>query len=216
MKSINETIDEIIRHWDNYAPEFDEAHATENLDEWQKMLKSFLGEEKKNVLDLGTGTGFLAKVAAQLGHTCTGVDMSKKMMDIGRDDAKRNGLNITFIESPVEKLPFEDGFFDALINCRLIWTLVNPQTAFTEWRRVLKTGGQILNFIRIKDGNDTDIKEVYGETIDSALPLKNAGKDKMTAALENAGFTHCEAIQLHGELTFKADMPPWYAIRGIR
>jgi ubiquinone/menaquinone biosynthesis C-methylase UbiE len=213
---MNEAVKKIIHHWDDYAPEFDEAHATENLDLWRETLKSLIGEGTKTVLDLGTGTGFLAKMTAQLGYISVGVDLSRKMMDIGREDAHALGLELTFIEAPVEKLPFGDSSFDALVNCRLIWTLVEPQAAFREWRRVLKKGGQILNFIRIKDGTDTDIKEIYGEDVDGKLPLKNAGKDKMAAALEDAGFIRCEGIKLPAELTFKEDLHPWYVIRGIK
>jgi ubiquinone/menaquinone biosynthesis C-methylase UbiE len=213
---LSDPVERIIKYWNDYAPQFDEAHATENLNNWRKMLKKFIGEGKKSVLDLGTGTGFLAKMAAELGYESSGVDLSQEMMDLGREAVKQKGLAVAFIEAPVEKLPFADNSFDALINCRLIWTLVEPKTAFTEWLRVLKKGGQVLNFIRIKDGKDTEIKEIYGEELDRSLPLKNAGKDAMTAALEGAGFINCEAILLPADLTFAPDMNPWYAIKGIK
>jgi ubiquinone/menaquinone biosynthesis C-methylase UbiE len=213
---MSESIEQIAKYWDDYAPQFDEAHATENLDNWRKMLKNLIGEGKKSVLDLGTGTGFLAKMAAELGYESTGVDLSSKMMDLGREEVTKKGLAVTFIEAAVEKLPFDDNSFDALVNCRLIWTLVEPKTAFTEWLRVLKKGGQVLNFIRLKDGKDTEIKEIYGEELDRSLPLKNAGKDAMTAALRGAGFVDCEAIFLPADLTVAEDMNPWYAIKGIK
>jgi ubiquinone/menaquinone biosynthesis C-methylase UbiE len=209
-------VERIIQHWDDYAPEFDEAHATEDLNKWGETLKSLIGDGEKTVLDVGTGTGFLAKMTARLGYTSTGVDLSRKMLALGREDAKRKGVEVAFVEAAAEKLPFQDESFDALINCRLVWTLTDPQTAFTEWRRVLKKGGQVLNFIRIKDGVDTDIKEIYGAEIDSRLPLKNVSKDVMTAALEKAAFVRCEAILLPKELTIKEDMNPWHVIRGFK
>ncbi|MDR0568768.1 MAG: class I SAM-dependent methyltransferase [Spirochaetaceae bacterium] len=213
---MSEITEKIIRYWNDYAPEFDEAHATEDLDRWKATLKSLIGEGEKSVLDAGTGTGFLAKMTAQIGYRSTGVDLSEKMMEIGKEDAKRKGLQIAFVTAPVEKLPFPEETFDAVINCRLVWTLPDPQTAFLEWRRVLKTGGQVLNFIRIKAGDQGIAKEIYGKAVDELLPLKNAGTVKLIAALENAGFSGCEAIPLPKELTFKPDMDPWYAIKGVK
>jgi ubiquinone/menaquinone biosynthesis C-methylase UbiE len=139
---VNEAVEKIIKYWDDYAPEFDQAHATENLDNWREVLRTLIGEGKKSVLDLGTGTGFLAKMAAELGYNSTGVDLSQKMMDLG--------------------------------------------------------------------------KEVYGGELDGQLPLKNAGKDEMVSALEEAGFIDCEAILLPAGLTIVTDMNPWYAIKGIK
>jgi ubiquinone/menaquinone biosynthesis C-methylase UbiE len=173
---MSESVTKIIKYWDDYAPKFDEAHATENIDKWCDVLQNFIGKGAKTVLDLGTGTGFLAKMTAMLGYDSTGVDLSQEMLNLGMADVKNKGLNVTFVKAPVEKLPFADDSFDFIINCRLIWTLVDPQSAFAEWLRVLKKGGKVLNFIRIKDGADTGIKEIYGDELDSVLPLKNAGK----------------------------------------
>jgi cyclopropane fatty-acyl-phospholipid synthase-like methyltransferase len=58
---ISGALDKIIHYWDNYASQFDEAHATEDLTKWKEALKDLLGPETERVLDLGTGTGFLAK-----------------------------------------------------------------------------------------------------------------------------------------------------------
>ncbi|MEA1864852.1 MAG: methyltransferase domain-containing protein, partial [Euryarchaeota archaeon] len=38
-------------------------------------------DKKLNVLDVGTGTGFLALIFAEMGHKVTGVDISKHMLE---------------------------------------------------------------------------------------------------------------------------------------
>jgi ubiquinone/menaquinone biosynthesis C-methylase UbiE len=215
---ISGTLEKIIHYWDDYAPQFDEAHATEDLTKWKEVLKDLLGAETRRVLDLGTGTGFLAKMTAELGYITTGVDLSRNMLDILRTEIEQRGLTIKLVEAPVENLPFLDCSFDALITCRLVWTLVDPQVAFTEWRRVLKSGGKVINFIRIREEEDPGmLKEVYGEAIDKSLPLRNAGKGLLEKSLEQAGFIACAAIPLPRELTVKDEgLPLWYAIGGIK
>lgn len=214
---VNGTLEKIIHYWDGYAPQFDKAHATEDLTKWKEVLKNLLGAETETVLDLGTGTGFLAKMTAELGYDTTGVDMSRNMLDILRAEIEQRGLTIKLVEAPVENLPLQCCSFDAVINCRLVWTLVDPQISFTEWRRVLKSGGKVINFIRIRKENEPGMKEVYGEAIDKSLPLRNAGEGLLEKSLEQAGFTACEAIPLPRELTVKDEgLPGWYAIRGVK
>jgi ubiquinone/menaquinone biosynthesis C-methylase UbiE len=157
-------------------------------------------------------------MTAELGYTTTGVDLSQNMLDILRAEIEQRGLKIELVEAPVENLPFPCCSFDAIINCRLVWTLVDSQVSFTEWRRVLKTGGKVINFIRIRDEDDPGgMKDVYGEDIDEGLPLRNAGKGLLEKSLEQAGFIACEAIPLPRELTVKEEgLPLWYAIRGVK
>jgi len=65
-------VDEIIKkigdYWDSYSDKFDEEHDTEDIFIWKRFLLSILGEDiNKSVLDIGTGTGFLANMISELG-----------------------------------------------------------------------------------------------------------------------------------------------------
>jgi arsenite methyltransferase len=101
----------------------------------------------ETVLDLGSGAGFDAFLAAErVGPSgrVIGVDMTREMIRKARANAKRAGhANVEFREGDIEVLPVDDASVDLVIsNCVL--NLVPDKTqAFREIARVLKPGGRI-------------------------------------------------------------------------
>ena len=45
-----------------------------------------------------------------------------------------------------EALCFEDSSFDIVISRNLTWNLPDPDKAYAEWTRILKSGGLLLNY----------------------------------------------------------------------
>ena len=138
-------IDIIEEYWDNRSDTFDEDHATEDIELWREELDK-LCDRKKGLecLDIGTGTGFLAMMLAELGHDVTGIDISEKMMELGKQHTEERGVDVTFVKGEGERMPFDDDTFDVIVNCRVLWTLTEPEVSLKEWRRVLKPGGKML------------------------------------------------------------------------
>lgn len=68
--------------------------------------------EGRTVLDVGTGCGFLAVVAAANGATVTATDINQRALDAARDNAAQNGVEIDVVESDL----FDgiDGVFDVV------------------------------------------------------------------------------------------------------
>lgn len=98
------------------------------------------------ILDVGTGTGFLSLMLADMGHRVTGLDMTEAMMSRAERHAREAELPIEFRLGDAEALPFPDSSFDA-VTCRwVLWTLPGQEAALREWFRVLKPGGQLLVF----------------------------------------------------------------------
>ena len=101
------------------------------------------------ILDVGTGTGAMALVLAEMGHDVSGIDLSDGMLNKAKEKAKQANLPVEFKIGDAEKLSFPDDTFDVVINRHLLWTLPHPEKAIKEWNRVLKPGGQVV----ILDGN---------------------------------------------------------------
>ena len=79
-------LDTIAAFWNGRAAEFDSEHDTEDLALWSRTLEQAIGlNGAGSVLDVGTGTGFLALLLAKLGYTVSGVDIAADMLAQGRD-----------------------------------------------------------------------------------------------------------------------------------
>lgn len=90
-----------------------------------------------DVLDVGTGPGFVAAVAAGRGATVHGVDQSQAMVDI----ARLSGIDA--VAADVRSLPFADATFDAVVAGYLLNHLPWPEQAVAELSRVLRTKGRL-------------------------------------------------------------------------
>ena len=99
------------------------------------------------VLDLGSGTGYPALLAAQtIGPTGSvlGIDLAEDMLAAAGRKAKRLGLsNVTFRTGDVTTLPFEAASFDAVTSRFCLMFLPEIPNAAAEIARVLKPGGWI-------------------------------------------------------------------------
>lgn len=65
------------------SPDNVAAPGSDDYDHWVDALRSMLAGSPARVLDVGTGTGFVARIAAELGHHVTAIDASQAMLDDG-------------------------------------------------------------------------------------------------------------------------------------
>jgi ubiquinone/menaquinone biosynthesis C-methylase UbiE len=150
MATQNGTIKEMVKtKWNKRAATYDQSpgHGIQNAAEhrrWTELFMDVFGREPLAILDVGTGTGVIALLLAELGHQVTGVDIAEEMLAQARQKAAQMGLKAEFRPGDVEALDFGEASFDAVINRHVVWTLPHPEQAMAGWKRVLRPGGQLV------------------------------------------------------------------------
>lgn len=146
MDSVKEKIQS---NWNKSAKDYDIQYlhglkSQREKEAWLSLLRELIPEEKQRVLDVGTGTGFLALLLAGQGHVCRGVDLSPGMLKEAKAKAAAMKLDIDFALGDAEKLEEDSGVYDIVINRHILWTMPHPKRAVQEWVRVLKPGGRLI------------------------------------------------------------------------
>jgi SAM-dependent methyltransferase len=95
------------------------------------------------VLDVAAGTGNAAIPAAQRGARVTASDLTPELLEAGRGRAEDAGVELDWVEADAERLPFEDGSFDAVISSIGVMFAPHHQEAADELVRVCRPGGTI-------------------------------------------------------------------------
>lgn len=132
--------------YDRRAREFDDLTVRFSTDIAAHMLRLAGLSSEGSLLDLGTGTGLLAILAAKQCNTVVAVDHSAGMLAEARASADRAGLSsqISFEAMDAEALKLAPGTFDAVVSLFVIRHLPNPTLAVQEIFRVLKPGGRAV------------------------------------------------------------------------
>lgn len=111
------------------------------------LLSSLHIYEAADVLDFGTGSGYLSFALAKRWKNCRiiGLDIVTETLKANKRIAKGEHLNnIEFISYDGSILPFENNSFDAVMSRYVVHHIPNLQDIFHEFDRVLKPGGQLL------------------------------------------------------------------------
>ncbi len=156
------------------------------------------------VLDVGSGTGVIAKLAqALVGNEglVVALDPSAGMLAQARSSGVR-----CIVPGRGERLPFADATFDRLTMGYALRHVADLDTAFAEYRRVLRPGGRVLLLEITRPRSDTGMRALrwymhklvprfarsgdaaelmryYWETIEHCVP-----PETILASLSAAGF----------------------------
>ena len=97
----------------------------------------------ERVLDIGTGTGWGARLAAWRGAAVTGVDIAPGMLEAAERFAAGLDPRPRFLRAAAEALPFDDGSFDGVLSTYGVIFSGAPDRAIAEMARVLRPGGRL-------------------------------------------------------------------------
>lgn len=114
---------------------------------WTDLIAENAGGKKTmKVLDVGTGPGFFAILMSLAGHDVTAIDCTDAMIQQAKFNAEKFGAHADFRVSDTQALDFPDASFDLVLSRNAVWTIIDAEKAYREWRRVLKPGGRLLVF----------------------------------------------------------------------
>lgn len=111
---------------------------------WKNWISQALPHIKgSRVLEVSFGTGYLLTQYAGK-HQTWGIDFNQKMVTTARKNLAARNLNADLRQGNVEALPFEDEFFDTVVNTMAFTGYPDGAKAMSELYRVLKKGGRLV------------------------------------------------------------------------
>lgn len=151
------------------------SRQTQDEKHLELILDSLRIDNGYRILDLGTGSGYLAFLIASRYPSCNviGLDIVEQALNVNRQKAQENGLKNLYFELYAGLvLPFEASSIDIIIARYAVHHLPIIEHAFQEISRVLKRGGQL--FVSDPTPNKADSTGF----IDAYMKIKPDGHNK--------------------------------------
>ena len=209
--------------FDNIAPTYDQLNhrLSWNIDRgWRKKaIRQLEPFHPQTILDIATGTGDFAILAAQMLRPTKliGADISEGMMAVGREKVRRLGLQdtISFAKEDCLALSYPDESFDAVTAAFGIRNFTSLDLGLKEMCRVLRHGGH-LSIAELTTPVSFPMKQLFHVYSHTVLPVygRLVSKDssaysyltktieafpqgeRMIEILKNAGFREAQFRRL--------------------
>ena len=151
---------------------------------WKSVAEALLRlMPPMTIADLGAGEGSFALLLAERATKVIAVDTSAKMLEVGRDQALRNGVkNVEFRHGDMEEIPIADAEVDLVFFSQSLHHALHPERALQDAHRILVPGGRIV-ILDLARHRFEEARELYA---DEWLGFSEADLEAM---LERAGFT---------------------------
>jgi demethylmenaquinone methyltransferase/2-methoxy-6-polyprenyl-1,4-benzoquinol methylase len=174
----------------------------------------------ERILDMAGGTGDIAFRLAERGASVTVADISREMLDVGIERARKQGVeNLVWAQENAEALSLGDRSFEAYTIAFGIRNVTRVQQALDEAHRVLRVGGRFFclefstttwpGFAKLYDSYSMKVvprigkavardEESYRYLVESIRRFP--GMSDFSGMISKAGFTQVKAEPILGGL----------------
>jgi demethylmenaquinone methyltransferase/2-methoxy-6-polyprenyl-1,4-benzoquinol methylase len=152
FSEVEEKKKQVGEMFDTIAPKYDfmNRFLSAGIDvTWRKKaINRLKADQPKTLIDIATGTGDMSIMAAKIlnPQKITGIDISDKMLEIGREKVKKANLQdkIELLHGDGETINFPDNSFDGGMVAFGVRNFQNLEKGLQEILRVLKPGAQLI------------------------------------------------------------------------
>ena len=154
---------------------------------------------RDRVLEVASGTCACGRALASHARAVTCLDATYQMLEIGRQQADRLGLdNMTFILGDAGDLPFLNCSFDLVVSRLAFHHFPEADTPFAEMVRVLRPGGTLaLIDMEAAEASLRATEDQY-EKLRDPSHVKNLSSHEMSRLFDshNLSIRHCERTRI--------------------
>ncbi len=169
---------QVEQMFDHIAPSYDTLNhrLSWNIDKgWRrKAIRQLLPFAPQKILDIATGTGDFAILAAEMlkPQELIGADISEKMMEVGRQKVKAKGMDhiVSFAKEDCLHLTYPDNTFDAITAAFGIRNFADLDSGLAEMCRVLKKDGH-LSIVELTTPVSFPMKQLFHIYSHTVLPV---------------------------------------------
>ena len=141
---------------------------------------------KIRVADLGAGEGMISQLLARQAEHVYCVDSSPKMVEVGTELAKKNGLeNLEYILGDIEKTRLKKASVHLALLSQALHHADHPEKAIAEAYRILKPKGRLV-ILDMKEHSFEKARDLYADT------WLGFAENKLHSWLKKAGFENVE------------------------
>ena len=110
----------------------------------EELARRAHAARSSTVLDVGTGTGFVAAGLGPRVARVVAVDQSPAILDVARDNLRQLGIvNVELHEADMQRLPLATASVDAAVANMVLHHAEDPAVTLREMARVTRPGGWV-------------------------------------------------------------------------